>query len=92
MSMIDPGADIEITGYQWVPPFARGFVRDLRPRWACEEAGIPYRERLADVTGHQCSVRLTATPSRYCVRKIAVFPATFFNNFFQQLFPTTAKR
>ncbi|MEL7689347.1 glutathione S-transferase family protein [Citromicrobium bathyomarinum] len=48
--MIDPGADIEITGYQWVPPFARGFVRDLRPRWACEEAGIPYRERLADVT------------------------------------------
>lgn len=50
MSMIDQDAILEITGYQWVPPFARGFVRDLRPRWACEEAGIPYRERLADVT------------------------------------------
>ncbi|MBB3033222.1 glutathione S-transferase family protein [Alteriqipengyuania lutimaris] len=50
MSMISPDAEIEITGYQWVPPFARGFVRDLRPRWACEEAGIRYRERLADVT------------------------------------------
>ena len=49
MSMIDPSAAIEITGYRWVPPFAQGFVRDLRPRWACEEAGIPYRERLINV-------------------------------------------
>ncbi len=37
---------IEITGYNWVPPFARGFVRDLRARWFCEEAGVSYRERL----------------------------------------------
>ena len=49
MSMIDPGAQIEITAYRWVPSFAQGFVRDLRPRWACEEASIPYRERLIDV-------------------------------------------
>ena len=49
MSMIDPSAPIEITAYRWVPAFAQGFVRDLRPRWACEEAGIPYRERLIDV-------------------------------------------
>lgn len=47
--MIDPSAAIEITGYRWVPPFAQGFVRDLRPRWACEEAGLPYRERLINV-------------------------------------------
>jgi glutathione S-transferase len=46
MSMIDPDAPIEITAFEWVPPFAQGFVRDLRPRWACEEADIPYRERL----------------------------------------------
>ena len=46
MSMIDPAATIEITAFEWVPDFARGFVRDLRPRWACEEAGIAYRERL----------------------------------------------
>lgn len=39
-------AEIEITGFAWVPDFARGYVRDLRPRWACEEAGLPYRERL----------------------------------------------
>lgn len=43
---IDQNAAIEITGFAWVPDFARGFVRDLRPRWACEEAGLAYRERL----------------------------------------------
>lgn len=29
----------------WVPEGPRGFVRDLRLRWACEEAGIPYSVR-----------------------------------------------
>jgi glutathione S-transferase len=42
---VDPNATIEITCFDWVPDFARGFVRDLRPRWACEELGLPYRER-----------------------------------------------
>jgi glutathione S-transferase len=32
--------------FGWVPPFARGLVRDLRVRWALEEAGIPYRVTL----------------------------------------------
>lgn len=45
---VDPRAEIVITGFAWVPDFARGFVRDLRPRWACEEAGLSYRERLID--------------------------------------------
>ena len=27
----------------WVPEGPRGYVRDLRLRWACEEAGIAYR-------------------------------------------------
>jgi glutathione S-transferase len=31
-----------ITTFGWVPEFARGFVRDLRPRWAFEEVGQPY--------------------------------------------------
>ena len=31
-----------ITTFAWVPKFARGFVRDIRPRWACEEVGQPY--------------------------------------------------
>ena len=32
-----------ITTFGWVPEFARGFVRDLRPRWAFEEVGQPYK-------------------------------------------------
>ena len=35
-----------ITTFQWVPPFARGQVRDLRARWAFEETGIPYQVAL----------------------------------------------
>ncbi len=31
-----------ITAFDWVPDFARGQVRDLRVRWALEEAGQPY--------------------------------------------------
>jgi glutathione S-transferase len=43
---LDPNAAIEITAFRWVPDFARGVVRDLRVRWALEEVGLPYRERL----------------------------------------------
>jgi glutathione S-transferase len=43
---IDPRAELEITAFNWVPDFARGLVRDLRARWACEELGLAYRERL----------------------------------------------
>ena len=35
-----------ITTFAWVPPFARGFVRDMRPRWAFEEVGQPYEVAL----------------------------------------------
>jgi glutathione S-transferase len=37
---------ITVTAFRMVPPFAQGFVRDLRVRWALEEAGMPYREKL----------------------------------------------
>jgi glutathione S-transferase len=37
---------ITISAFKSVPEFAHGQVRDLRPRWALEEAGIPYRTRL----------------------------------------------
>jgi len=43
---IDPNASIEITAFTWVPEFAQGLVRDLRVRWALEEAGLDYRVRL----------------------------------------------
>jgi glutathione S-transferase len=39
---------ITVTAFKWVPPFARGLVRDLRVRWALEEAGIPYKTRLIE--------------------------------------------
>jgi glutathione S-transferase len=37
---------ITISAFRWVPPFARGQVRDLRVRWALEEARLAYQTRL----------------------------------------------
>lgn len=37
--------DIAVWGFSWVPPFAQGLVRDLRVRWALEEAGLPYESK-----------------------------------------------
>jgi len=37
---------IKLSAFRWVPPFAQGLVRDLRVRWALEEAGLAYEERL----------------------------------------------
>ena len=37
---------ITVSAFKWVPHFARGQVRDLRVRWALEEAGLPYTARL----------------------------------------------
>ena len=44
----DPSAPIEISAFNWVPDFAKGLVRDIRLRWALEEAGLPYRVRRLD--------------------------------------------
>ena len=45
---VDPNASVRISAFNWVPPFAQGQVRDLRPRWALEEAGIAYAVRKLD--------------------------------------------
>jgi glutathione S-transferase len=45
---------ITISAFKWVPPFAQGLVRDLRVRWALEEAGLPYRARLIDAAVQAC--------------------------------------
>ena len=45
---VDSQAEIEISAFRWVPPFAAGLVRDMRVRWALEEVGLAYRERLLD--------------------------------------------
>ena len=39
---------IQLSAFRWVPPFAQGFVRDLRLRWALEEAGLAYETVLVD--------------------------------------------
>ena len=36
-------SDLILTTYDWVPELPRGFVRDIRVRWALEEAGLTYR-------------------------------------------------
>ncbi|WP_264753228.1 glutathione S-transferase family protein [Acinetobacter sp. Leaf130] len=49
-----------LTTFDWVPELPRGFVRDIRIRWALEEAKMPYKinsvsfyERGADHFAHQ---------------------------------------
>jgi glutathione S-transferase len=36
-------SELVLTTFNWVPEFPRGFVRDIRVRWALEEAGLSYR-------------------------------------------------
>lgn len=36
-------SDLVLTTFDWVPDMPRGYVRDLRVRWALEEAGLAYR-------------------------------------------------
>jgi glutathione S-transferase len=37
--------NISVWGFRWIPQFAQGLVRDLRVRWALQEAGLPYQVR-----------------------------------------------
>src|SRR5262245_55853323 len=38
-------SELIVWTYDWVPEAPRGFVRDMRLRWACEEAGLGYAVR-----------------------------------------------
>ncbi|MEA3001319.1 MAG: glutathione S-transferase [Sphingomonadales bacterium] len=53
-------SDLILTTFDWVPEMPRGHVRDIRVRWALEEAGLPYRvesvsfrDRAAEHFAHQ---------------------------------------
>lgn len=46
-------SELIIWTYDWVPEGPRGFVRDLRLRWACEEAGLAYSVRAVPFDGRQ---------------------------------------
>ncbi|MEO7689239.1 MAG: glutathione S-transferase family protein [Sphingomonas sp.] len=45
--------ELTIWTLDWVPERPRGFVRDLRLRWACEEAGLPYAVRTVAFQGRE---------------------------------------
>jgi glutathione S-transferase len=53
---------ITISAFKWVPDFARGQVRDLRVRWALEEAGLPYQTRLLEMGDQDKSDYRTLQP------------------------------
>jgi glutathione S-transferase len=38
-------SELVVWTYDWVPEGPRGFVRDIRLRWACQEAGLAYSVR-----------------------------------------------
>ena len=38
-------SELTVWTFDWTPEAPRGFVRDLRLRWACEEAGLAYSVR-----------------------------------------------
>ena len=44
-------SELTIWTLDWVPEGPRGFVRDLRLRWACEEAGLAYAVRTVPFDG-----------------------------------------
>src|SRR4051794_2970554 len=53
-------SELIVWTYDWVPEGPRGFVRDIRLRWACEEAGfgysvrtVPFNDRGADHLARQ---------------------------------------
>ena len=53
-------SDLILTTFDWVPEPPRGYVRDLRVRWALEEAGLtyrvestPFRDKTAEHFAHQ---------------------------------------
>ena len=45
--------ELTIWTYDWVPDGPRGLVRDLRLRWACEEAGLPYSVQTVPFEGRE---------------------------------------
>jgi glutathione S-transferase len=69
---INPNAEIEVTAFSWVPEPAQGLVKDLRVRWALEEAGLDYRVRL--ISGERFPGYLKEQPFNQvpCLREGAV--------------------
>jgi len=52
----------KVSAFRWVPPFAQGLVRDLRVRWALEEVGLAYEERLIGPDDQRSETYLSLQP------------------------------
>jgi glutathione S-transferase len=50
---VESMSELIIWTLDWVPEGPRGFVRDLRLRWACEEAGLAYSVRTIPFDGRE---------------------------------------
>jgi glutathione S-transferase len=59
---------IVVTGFRWAPPFAQGLVRDLRVRWALEEAGLPHEVSLINLSDLD-------SPAYRCKQPFGMVPA-----------------
>jgi len=59
---VSPVSNIRITAFKWVPPVAQGLVKDLRVRWALEEAGLPYTEKLLELGEHNSAAHRAVQP------------------------------
>ena len=74
---VDPNAPVRISAFRWVPDFAKGQVRDLRVRWALEEAGIPYRVRKLDAMAERPCDYFAEQPwgqvPSYCDQDVQLF-------------------
>jgi glutathione S-transferase len=53
---------VQISTFAWVPPVAQGLVRDLRVRWALEEAGVSYDERSVRLGDHSAPAHVALQP------------------------------
>jgi len=54
--------NIRLTAFKWVPSKAQGLVKDLRVRWALEEAGLDYDENLLAVGEHKSAAHRALQP------------------------------
>ena len=68
---------IQVTAFKWVPPFAQGSVRDIRVRWALEEAGLGYDDRLIGFEDQSTPAYRAQQPfgqvPAYCDGKVEMF-------------------
>ena len=68
---------IQVTAFKWVPPFAQGSVRDIRVRWALEEAGFGYDDRLIGFEDQSTPAYRAQQPfgqvPAYCDGKVEMF-------------------